>query len=312
MLRWRLLLGTMFIAALVGLCWLDGTGVAGLPPGGWLFPLVVLLSIVASGEMLWMFATRPADERPSACLVYFGNLAIVGINAVPLFCRAGQTASPVARLGWPMAAFLVAVLIGFVGEMRRYERPGQSLARLSLAILALVYVGLLLSCAMQLRILRGGPGDRGNHVGLTAVASLIAVVKMGDTGAYTVGRLFGRHKMTPLLSPGKTWEGFVGAVVFAAVAGWLVLRLLPGAIGGPDVALGSVREPLGRWQWLAYGIIVGIAGLLGDLAESLIKRDSGRKDSSPWMPGFGGLLDLLDSILFAAPVAWLCWATGLV
>jgi phosphatidate cytidylyltransferase len=306
LLRWRLLLGILFIVALVGLFWLDARGAAGLPPGGWLFPLVLLVSVVASGEMLWMFATRAADERPMPCLVYIGNLAIVGINAVPLFCPAMARASPVGRLGWPMAAFIGAVLIGFVGEMRRYEQPGRTIARLSLGIFALAYVGLLLSCTMQLRILRG------DLAGLTAVASLIAVVKMGDTGAYTVGRLIGRHKMTPLLSPGKTWEGVAGAVLFAAFAGWLVLRLLPGAAGGPVVALGSVRDPLGRWQWIAYGIIVGMAGLLGDLAESLIKRDAGRKDSSPWMPGFGGLLDLLDSILFAAPVAWLCWAVGLV
>jgi phosphatidate cytidylyltransferase len=66
------------------------------------------------------------------------------------------------------------------------------------------------------------------------------------------------------------------------------------------------------WGWLAYGLIVGVAGMLGDLAESLIKRDLGRKDSSDWMPGFGGVLDVLDSILFAAPVAYLCWALGLV
>jgi phosphatidate cytidylyltransferase len=306
MLRWRLLLGTLFIAALVGLFWLDAGGAAGLPPGGWLFPLVVLVCVVASGEMLWMFATRPADERPLSWLVYVGNLAIVGINALPLFYPAAETASPIGRLGWPMAAFVAAVLIGFVCEMRRYEQPGKTIARLSLAIFALAYVGLLLSCTVQLRILRG------NLAGLTAVASLIAVVKMGDTGAYTIGRLFGRHKMTPRLSPGKTWEGVAGAILFSAFAGWVVLRLLPGAVGGPSVALGSVREPLGRWQWIIYGTIVGIAGLLGDLAESLIKRDAGRKDSSPWMPGFGGLLDLLDSILFAAPVAWICWASGLV
>jgi phosphatidate cytidylyltransferase len=60
-------------------------------------------------------------------------------------------------------------------------------------------------------------------------------------------------------------------------------------------------------NWLFYGVLLGIAGIFGDLAESLIKRDVGRKDSSTWMPGFGGVLDLLDSLLFAAPVAWLCW-----
>jgi phosphatidate cytidylyltransferase len=306
MLRWRLLFGALFIAILVGLVWLDAVGAAGFPAGGWLFPLVMLVAIVASGETLWLFATRPTEQRPSASLVYIGNISIVGINAVPLFVSSMRDMSGIGRLGWPMAAFVAAVLIGFVVEMRRYERPGLTLPRLSLGILALAYIGLLLSCAMQLRILRG------ERAGLTAVVSLIAVVKMGDTGAYTVGRWIGRHKMTPVLSPGKTWEGFAGAVLFSAFAGWLVLWLLPGAIGGPTVALASLAEPQQQWRWIVYGIIVGIAGLLGDLAESLIKRDAGRKDSSPWMPGFGGLLDLLDSILFAAPVAWICWVGRLV
>jgi len=120
--------------------------------------------------------------------------------------------------------------------------------------------------------------------GLTAVASLIAVVKMGDTGAYTVGRLFGRHKMTPRLSPGKTWEGVAGAILFAAFAGWIVLRLLPGAVGGPSVAFGSIRESFGRWQWIAYGIIVGIAGLLGRPGRIAHQARRRRKDSSPGCP----------------------------
>ena len=76
-----------------------------------------------------------------------------------------------------------------------------------------------------------------------------------------------------------------------------------------SLASGAARQPT---AWLAYGVIIGVVGLLGDLAESLIKRDLGRKDSSAWMPGFGGVLDLLDSILFAAPVAYLCWVAGLV
>ena len=70
--------------------------------------------------------------------------------------------------------------------------------------------------------------------------------------------------------------------------------------------------PAFRWGWIVYGVIVGIAGMLGDLAESLIKRDAGVKDSSPWMPGFGGVLDVLDSVLFAAPVAWFMWVCGVV
>jgi len=135
-------------------------------------------------------------------------------------------------------------------------------------------------------------------------ASLVIVVKMGDIGAYTCGRLVGRHKMTPTLSPGKTWEGAVGGMVFACLGSYLALEWLAPALTGA-----ASRLP---WGWLPYGVIVGIAGMVGDLAESLLKRDVGCKDSSTWMPGFGGVLDLLDSVLFAAPVAYLCWALGLV
>ena len=298
MLRWRILLGTLFIAALAGLCWLDAQQISNRPAGAWLFPLALLLSLAASGEMLWLFGTRDRYELPTRWLVYAGNLAIVAANAGPIFWPEAAASTPLNRIAWPAAVFVGTMLVGFVEAIVRYEQPGRSLIRLALAMLSLAYVGLLLSFVVQLRVISPAAG-------LTPLVSLIAVVKMGDTGAYTVGRMIGRHKLIPGLSPGKTWEGAVGAMLFAGLAGWLVFWLLPPA----GVALWPIRF---RWEWVGYGLLVGVAGLLGDLAESLLKRDAGRKDSSPWMPGFGGLLDLLDSILFAAPVAWACWAGGLV
>jgi phosphatidate cytidylyltransferase len=131
---------------------------------------------------------------------------------------------------------------------------------------------------------------------------MIAVVKSGDTGAYAVGRLVGQHKMSPLVSPGKTWEGAAGAILFAMLAAWLCLTYLPAALG--------VSDPLPSWYWVVFGPTVGLAGLLGDLSESLFKRDMGRKDSSTWLPGFGGVLDVIDAVLFAAPVAYFCWLAG--
>jgi phosphatidate cytidylyltransferase len=128
---------------------------------------------------------------------------------------------------------------------------------------------------------------------------------MGDTGAYTVGRIFGRHKMAPRLSPGKTIEGAVGAIIFACLGAWLSFRYLIPAMSPTEI---PAAIPGG---WAIYGVLVGVVGLFGDLAESFIKRDVGRKDSSTWMPGFGGVLDILDSLLLAAPVAWLCWILGI-
>ena len=134
--------------------------------------------------------------------------------------------------------------------------------------------------------------------GIGVLAAWILVVKMGDTGAYTVGRLIGRHKMAPLISPGKTIEGAGGALLFSCFAAWATFRWLV-----PLVAPESI-EPGPWWGWLAFGLLVGTAGMVGDLAESLLKRDAGVKDSGTIIPGHGGVLDRLDSILFAAPITY--------
>jgi phosphatidate cytidylyltransferase len=194
-----------------------------------------------------------------------------------------------------IALFAVLVLVVFFGEMLRYEKPGGILANFAASVFALAYVGLMFYFIAQLRMTWG----------VGAMLSMIVVVKMGDTGAYTIGRLFGRHKMAPRLSPGKTLEGAAGAVAFAILGAWLSFTcLLPATMLSPPQS--------GVSGWILYGLLLGVAGMFGDLAESLIKRDAGRKDSSTWLPGFGGVLDILDSLLLAAPVAWFCWAAGLI
>jgi phosphatidate cytidylyltransferase len=284
MLRWRLLLGTLFIAAVAGLCWLDARSAT---PGVWLFPLALLVAVGASGELLWM-----TSGRPLAAAVYLGNVAIVGANWLP----AWQSEEAWGRFGWPSVALALAVIGVFAGEMRRYEKPGGVTERLALAVFSLVYVGLMLTFVIQLRFLGSGP------LGVAALASLVLVVKMCDIGAYTVGRLIGRHRMSPVLSPGKTVEGAIGGLVFATAGAWLALRLVLPAL----VPTSPIDVPV--WGWIGFGLLVGMAGMFGDLAESLLKRDLGRKDSSAWMPGYGGVLDVLDSVLLGAPVAYLGWA----
>ncbi len=112
--------------------------------------------------------------------------------------------------------------------------------------------------------------------------------------------------MAPRLSPGKTIEGAIGGLAASCLGAWIALDWLV-----PGDAPTSRRTPGPSWGWIVYGLLVGAAGMLGDLAESLLKRDAGVKDSSTWMPGFGGVLDILDSMLLAAPVAWLYWALGI-
>ncbi len=286
MLSWRLLLGATFIAGLAALCWADYHAPT---PGIWLLPLALALSVLASSEMLWLFASR--NLRPLAWPIYLGNALAVIANWAPHFTLLGKEMGP---FGWPMAALALGLIGAFVGEMRRYTGPGRVTEQLASAVLALAYVGLLLSFVIQLRLF-------GGVWGMPALLSLVIVVKMCDTGAYTVGRLIGRHKMTPLLSPGKTIEGLCGGLAFACFGSWVAFQwLFPQLTGGASRAAPE-------WGWLAFGLLVGLAGVIGDLAESLLKRDLGQKNSSSWMPGFGGVLDVLDSILLAAPVAYLCW-----
>ncbi|HWC88462.1 MAG TPA: phosphatidate cytidylyltransferase [Pirellulales bacterium] len=253
MLRWRLLLGLLLIAVLGGICWLDFQA---RTPGIWLGPLSLLVTLLASTELLWMMRLAGIEARPA--IVYAGNFSIVAC-CWPL---AWQPAGWAADVGWPAMVFVGWLLIALVVEIFAYRKPGGITVRLAATMFVLAYVGLLDGFLVLLRRL----GDNG--VGLVALLSVILVVKLCDIGAYTTGRLLGRHKMAPYLSPGKTIEGAVGGIVFAVAGAWLSLAwLLPRVVDAP------VRiEP---WQWISYGVIVGVAGMLGDLAESLLKRDFG-------------------------------------
>ncbi len=291
MLRWRLLLGVVFSAGLLGLCWLDARAHT---PGAWLLPLAVVVSLLATQELSSMMVAR--WPVPLGLAVYGGNAAIIAATWAPRLSGGALY----DHWTWPALTLTASLMAVTFLEVVRYREPARQTERLAASTLALVYVGWLLAFVVQLRF--AGPDSAW---GLAALASLLIVVKFCDIGAYTVGRLIGRHKMAPHLSPGKTIEGGIGGLLFAIFGAWLSLCVL-----GPRIA-GSSLPSFEAWQWLGYGFTVGIAGMLGDLAESLLKRDLGRKDSSDWMPGFGGVLDLLDSVLIGAPVAYAWWTFAL-
>jgi phosphatidate cytidylyltransferase len=131
--------------------------------------------------------------------------------------------------------------------------------------------------------------------GRNLIFYLVLVVKSTDVGAYFTGRALGRHKLCPRLSPRKTWEGLAGGVGCALVASLLFVRWHGGL-------LGQVR--LSTLDAVCLGVLLSLAGVLGDMFESLLKRASGAKDSGTIVPGMGGVLDVLDSLLFAAPVLY--------
>jgi phosphatidate cytidylyltransferase len=126
--------------------------------------------------------------------------------------------------------------------------------------------------------------------GAARVVTFLLIVVMSDTGGYAAGVLFGKHPMSPTISPKKTWEGLAGSLIFALVA-------------GVCMALFVLGVPF--WVGLILGVSLVAAGTCGDLIESMIKRDLGIKDMSSFLPGHGGVMDRLDSLLLAAPIAWL-------
>ena len=145
---------------------------------------------------------------------------------------------------------------------------------------SIIYLGLLSAFVPAVRI----------DFGLWALLMFVFVVKSSDIGAYTIGKLFGRHKFSPLISPGKTWEGMAGALIFGVIV---------------SVLFNSFIDIIAWWNAVIFGLCLAVTGQLGDLAESMIKRDAEQKDSSNNVPGFGGILDVIDSPLATACIAYI-------
>ncbi len=286
MLGWRLPISAVLIAAFTTAFVYDHKAGAGAPL---LLGLCLALAVRGVWEMVALLRTR--SFHPNFLLTALLTCGVIGANWAP------YSPFPIFRvsgLGLVTICYAFAVLALFLSSAIRFDQPGKSLETLGAELLIVSYVGVLLSVTAQLRWVAGP------DAGYLVLGSLIIAVKCGDTGAYTLGRLFGKRKMVPWLSPGKTWMGALGALLGAGLGAWAWLQWAT-----PHFNAGW--QP-GDWYWVVlYGVVVGVAGLVGDLCESLIKRDVGQKDSATLLPGFGGLLDLLDSVIYAGPVAYVLW-----
>ncbi len=308
MLRWRILLGTLFIAALVILCWLDCVVTR---PGAFLLPLALMVGWLGVVELLAIFNTRGCMPLP--CVLHAGVSLSIFLAGITVAWPHSAAQNPPGQLGWLALGLIAGLILALFGEVRRYDGKRHSTINLALEAFTILYLGGALGFIVQLRLLAGGPFASDGYIGMLALISLIAIVKMSDIGQYTVGRLIGRHKLAPLVSPGKTWEGAIGGVAFAILAAMVVFGWAAPQI--TNATANSIRlfsDYARLTRIIAYAVALTASGILGDLAESVLKRDAGVKDSSNWMPGFGGVLDLLDSLLGAAPVAYVFWAFGIV
>ncbi len=278
MLKYRLIFGFLMTAAFVGLMladgWLDGSLSPSLPysriQGTILCLLVAVLAIPAVDEL-----ARLAKAKKLLIFVPIATVASILVATNPYV---EQFVHGPRELY--LALTLVFALFGVFLYQARWQGTSGVIGNCGANFLAIIYFGLLGSFIVAIRI----------RFGVWGLLTFVFVVKSSDIGAYTFGKLFGKHKFSPTISPGKTWEGMAGGVVFAAIVALLF-----------SVGCGIMAWP----QAVLFGVCFAFIGQLGDLAESLIKRDAERKDSADSIPGFGGLLDVIDSPVAAAPLAYL-------
>ena len=294
MLGWRLTISAVLVPALLFLFWWDA-GLGRQAPA--LLVFSVLLGIRGAFEMVHLLSTRAM--QPSFLLTGLCNAAIVlaawGHTRLP--AASSDTNNLLLSLGLICAAVTLSFWLLLLAEAVRYREPGHSMESLGANLLTILYSGGLLAVIAQFRWF---PSPA---LGYFAIGSVIIAAKSGDIMAYTFGRLWGKRKMVPTLSPGKTWMGGFGAIVGSCLGGWLWLTFGGRLFDATPTASSLLCV-------LSYSASMGVVGLIGDLCESLIKRDCEKKDSAQLLPGFGGLLDLLDSPLFAGPVAlawWVFW-----
>jgi phosphatidate cytidylyltransferase len=183
--------------------------------------------------------------------------------------------------------FLILFVLGLCLRQFFSRRNPAGLPTIAATLLGLMYVPWLLNFIQKINFF---PGVDGHYY----LLYFVVITKFSDTGAYAVGSLIGRHKMIPRISPGKTWEGFGGAIGVGTLASLIFVHCLERKMPG-----------MNRVHAVILGVVLSVCAVVGDLIESVFKREAGVKDSGRFFPGIGGILDLLDSLLFNAPIMYL-------
>jgi len=251
--------------------------------GGWVaFAGAMVALLLAAYELHDMFTHR--GWRPLTWVSVGVALMFLVAARVVVISQPHNRELTLALLGGGLSVLLVLSLGWLILSHRSNEA---ALIDWALTMAGAVYLGWPLACFL---FLRGDALGAGN-TGFWWLLALFFMVWANDTFALLTGHYFGRHKLAPHISPAKTWEGFYGGLVFTAIAALIFGVALPSAFGHP--------LNLPWYHALILGVLVAVAGTVGDLAESLLKRGTGVKDSGSLIPGHGGILDRMDSLLFA-------------
>jgi phosphatidate cytidylyltransferase len=302
MLWQRLVFGSLLIALVVGIVALDAyVSKAGAPIGSPtvslaalpFITLLALIAILATFEMGKL--CQAGGHQPATLWAAFVAAGLIFVPWMEMQCRLGQ-ADPLfvntMRQVSPTVIWIAGGLLGTCLLALARRTTERALGNMAVTCLMFLYLGLLGSFLARIRCMTPGPA------GAALAIYVILVIKSSDIGAYFTGSAIGRHKLAPWLSPAKTIEGAVGAVAWATLVAVAGMAIWPRwAVLGPA----AMKLP----QAAVFGAVIAVFAHLGDLVESAFKRDMKIKDSGHLIPAFGGLLDLLDSLLFAAPIAWL-------
>jgi phosphatidate cytidylyltransferase len=283
----RVILGLAMIIGFTGL--LAGDGWAAnhayffLTPAfdGAGFTLLASFFIIA-GCVEYFHICRAKGFQPSLAIMIAGSLLIIWQPYWKHILGDGAESS--------LAVTVLAVILATGCVLVARGQTGGAIAGLAATGFGVIYLGFGGLFWVKLRF--PACGFEGVWDRIQYLVMFLACVKSSDIGAYFAGRFLGRHKWVPLVSPGKTWEGLAGAVIFAMIVASLFARIS----GIMNVSYA-----------LLFGAVLALSGQLGDLVESLLKRDAGLKDSAPRISQFGGVLDMIDSLLLAGP-----WAYGMI
>jgi phosphatidate cytidylyltransferase len=284
-LKHRLTFGPVLIALLIGAIWLDEwlEGLTGFP-GLIILPLLIAAVLGAVQEIapiMRALQTQASRRVLSICAL----LGLIATSLTPIVFEGDGGIAVVCSTGG------LAMLIAMLFYSRHRSAAGVVIAT-GVALICFVYLGLMSGFLFLIR----------REFGAWELLAVLLVTKSYDIGAFFTGSAIGKHKLIPWLSPGKTWEGLIGGAITSTLVAVGVL-LLGRALTGSDEP-GRVLLGIPLWQAAAIGATLGLVGQCGDLIASIFKRDAGVKDYSKLLPGFGGIMDVIDSPLLVAPVAF--------
>lgn len=248
--------------------------------------IVLMLTLAGTGlaEFYGM-----VEKEGLVCFKYcglIGALLLMVGTFLNLTGVLGRHDSP-ARVNDFETIFLILFVLGLCLRQFVARSNTKGILAISTTLFGLMYVPWLLNFIQKINFF---PKVEGHFY----LLYFVVITKFSDSGAYAVGSLIGKHKMIPRISPGKTWEGFAGAILVSTGASLLFVHLA------------ADKMPAMNWMHATIlGVLLSITAVIGDLIESLFKREAGLKDSGKLFPGIGGILDLLDSLLFNAPIMYL-------